>query len=128
MSIQPSDSKMPVINPHMKFKERPIGVVSSPAVYQYSLQNELEIANNYYKEFLESVNKHKKSRLAQKYPNLSKNISDVLKFITGLVGVYCIVRYRHSVPLLKNLCKKPKQAPPKFLEDLSKIWQSIVKK
>lgn len=128
MSISPSDSKMPVINPHLKFKVTPIGVVNSPAVYQYSLHDELQLGEDYYKSFLKSINHHQRLKLSEKYPNLKKNISDLTKLILTLITIAVGFRYRHSIWGIKNLCKTPKTQPPKFKEDIQKIWQSIVKK
>ena len=118
----PSDTKMPVINPHMKFPVTKVGVVESPEVYQYSLQRDLQRADDYYNNFLRSVEKKNKAKLTEKYPNLTHNIIGILKTITILFAAYCGLRYRHSIPVVKSICGKPEKTPPSFTEDFKRIF------
>ena len=113
---------MPNINPHMKFKKTQVGVVRSPEVYQYSLRSDIERADRDYKTMMRSVEKRKMARLSEKYPNLTHNILGIMKTMCILFAAYCGMRYRHSIPLIKSICSKPKGTPPSFISDIKKLF------
>jgi len=113
----------------MKFTPSPKGVIQPPpAVYNYSIQDEIQIGEKQYRQILHSMNRGRLAILSEKYPNLKTNILSVFKYTLAVIACGLGVRYRHSIPVLKNMCKKPKKTPPNFANDLEKIWQSIVKK
>lgn len=118
---------MPQINPHMKFTPPKIGVVAPSAVYTYSLQDELQLGDNQYKQILGSMKRRSLANIAEKHPNLKTNIFSVVKLAMLVLAGWMGVRYRHSIPVLKDICKLPKKTPPNFKQDMEKIWQSIVK-
>ena len=117
------------INPHMKLA-KPISraVVPPAAIYQYSLHDELLLGENQYRQILKSMNRSRLAIISENHPNLKSNIFSVIKFTLGIAAAGLAFRYRHSLPVLKSMCKKPQKEPPRFLNDLEKIWQSIVKK
>lgn len=123
-----SVSNQPTINPHMKFQPLQKGVVMPPDVYRYSLHDELQLGENQYKDIIRSLNKSRMARFAENHPNLKSNIMSVFKYATTIMLGWMAIRYRHSIPGLKSICKAPKKTPPNFMDDLRKIWQSIVKK
>lgn len=117
------------INPHMKLaKPLSCAVVPPAAIYQYSLHDELLLGENQYRQILNSMNRSRLAIISEKHPNLKSNIFSVIKFTLGVATAGLALRYRHSLPVLKSMCKKPKKTPPTFLNDIEKIWQSIVKK
>lgn len=121
-------NEQPQINPHMKLAKLPKDVITPPpAIYSYSLQDELCIGDKHYRQLLRSLNRSRLARISEKHPNLKSNILSVFRFALTIIAGGLAFRYRHSLPLLKSICKKPKAKPPKLLNDLEKIWQSIVK-
>lgn len=121
-------NNQPQINPHMKFTPSPTGVIHTPPIYQYSIQEEVRSGENQYRQLLFSLNRSRIAQISEKHPNLKSNILSVFRFTLAVAISGLMVRYRHSIPVLKNMCKKPKKIPPTFISDLEKIWQSIVKK
>ena len=122
------NNNQPQINPHMKFTAPPKGVVQPPAVYSYSLAEELRLGENEYRQMLKTMNKSRLALIAEKHPNLKSNIMGVVTYTLGLITLCCGWRYRHSIPLLKSVCKKPKKRPPNFLVDVRRIWRNFIGK
>lgn len=123
------NNQQQIINPHMKFTPSPTGVIHTPpAIYQYSLQEEVRTGETQYRQILRSLNRNRLARISEKHPNLKSNILSVFRFTLAVTIGGLAIRYRHSLPLLKNICQKSKKTPPSFFNDLEKIWQSIVKK
>ena len=114
------------INPHMKFEPIKKGVIVPPNVYQYSSHDELQLGENQYKEIVKSLNRSRMARFAENHPNLKSNIMSVFKYAAAIMLGWGAIRYRHSIPWLKSICRTPKKTPPNFMNDLRKIWQSIV--
>lgn len=127
-SVSTVNTNQPSINPHLKFTPAQKSVVNPPNVYQYSLQEELQLGENQYKQILKSLNKSRLAIIAEKHPNLKSNIISVFKYSLAIAMTWATIRYRHSIPFIKSFCKAPKKTPPSFSRDLDKIWQSIVKK
>lgn len=121
------NNNQPVINPHMKFAPVPKGVINPPVVYSYSLSNDLKLGENEYRKMLKSMDKSRLAILAEKHPNLKSNVIGVIKYTIGVIVLCCGYRYRHSIPVLKNFCKKPKKTSPKFFDEVQRIWHNITK-
>ncbi len=121
------NDNQPVINPQMKFAPRKSGVVHVPPVYKYSLYDELKLGEKQYKSIAGSIKRRHMAAIAEKHPNLKSNIYSVIKLGGLVLCGYLGVRYRHSLPLLRGICKTPKKTPPDFKTDMHKIWKSIVK-
>ena len=117
-----------IINPHMKLAQNQKGVIQPPAVYSYSLSEELKLGEKEYKKMLDSMNKSKLEIIAENHPNLGHNILDVIKYSIGIAGLYLSYRYRHSIPILKSICRKPQKTPPSFKIDLQRFLDGFTRK
>lgn len=116
------------INPHMKLKPQVKGVVQPPLVYSYSLSEELKLGEQEYKQMIKKLNKKQMATFRENHPNLKTNILSIIGVALGIIGICCGYRYRHSIPILKSICKPPEKTPPEFIKEFSKIWTTIVKK
>ena len=123
------NNQQPIINPHIKFTPSTIGVIQTPPeIYRYSIQEEVRTGESQYRQILHSLNRSQLARISEKHQNLKSNIQSILKYTLAIAIGGLAFRYRHTIPILKKMCKKPKNTPPSFFNDLEKIWQSIVKK
>ncbi len=122
------NNNQPIINPHMKFTAPPKGVVQPPIVYSYSIAEDLKQGQEEYNQIIKSMNKSQLALFKEKHPNLKSNVIGVMKYTLGVLCACCGYRYRHSIPILKSFCKKPKKTPPKFLDEVHRIWNNITKK
>ena len=114
-------NNQPTINPHMKLAPNKRGVIEPPAVYSYSLASELKHGEKEYKKMLDNMDKSKLALIAEKHPNLGHNIIGVIKYSLALATLCLGYRYRHSIPILKSICKKPQKTPPSFKIDLQRF-------
>lgn len=110
------------INPDMKFRPETIGVVDSPEVYRYSLQRDLDRANRDFDRFIRHVDKKKRENFLKDHPTMSKAIWGSVKAAIALCAILCAAKYRHSIPILKSMCKPPKTAPPSFKNDIKALF------
>jgi len=110
------------INPEMKFRPETIGVVESPEVYRYSLRKELNRASRDYDRFVRYVDKQKLENRKKKHPTMAKALWGAVKVALSMGAIYCAIRYRHSIPLIKSLCKPPKTPPPSFKNDIKSLF------
>ena len=121
-------NNQPIINPHMKLAPNQRGVIQPPAVYSYSLSEELKLGEKEYKKMLDNMNKSKLAIIAEKHPNLGHNILGVIKYSLGIASVYLGYRYRHSIPILKSICRKPQKTPPSFRTDFQRFLDGFTRK
>ena len=121
-------TNQPQINPHMKFNSPPKGVIEPPLVYSYSLSEELKRAEKDYVELIKNVEKSNLQAFRENHPNLKSNIIGIIKYAVGITALCCGWRYRHSIPILKSICKKPQKTPPSFVDEVRKIWHNITTK
>ena len=113
------------INPHMKLAPLKRRVIEPPAIYSYSLAEDLKASEIEHREMIKSMNKSQLAKITENYPNLKSNIWGVIKYTLGVTSICCGWRYRHSIPLITGICKKPQKTPPHFMEDVKKIWKKF---
>ena len=121
-------NNQPTLNPHMKLAPRQVAIIQPPAVYSYSLTEEMKQEEKEYKKMLDSINKNRMMSFSEKHPNLKNNIIGVLKYTIAFASICLGYRYRHSIPILKSICKKPEKTPPKFREELQRVWDIITRR
>lgn len=122
------NNNQPQINPHMKLAPQNKGVIQPPAVYSYSLAEDLKRGEIEYKQLIGSLDKKQHALFEERHPNLKSNIASIIKYTIAIATLCCGYRYRHSIPFLKSFCKKPQNTPPKFLEEIQRIWHNITTK
>lgn len=121
------NQQVTTLNPSMKFTPPKKGVVPSNPVYQYSLNEELKVGEDKYRELTRTLSKRQKLTFEEKHPNFKRVIKDILLVGLGVFTAGALWRYRHSIAGLKNLFKNPKKTPPSFKADVKKIFASIFK-